>query len=127
MFYFGEQGDKKWTKNQYITERIMSKLRLFARSVKWTLSMGVIGSVFYIYRFSNNGYFYDHDATWLKQDHQVQYLMDRKEVVPGGAKRKRVVMDYGTAWTRTMGESMKDIWNEQIRNSVDWIYSWGKT
>ncbi|QHS71820.1 Mic12p [Saccharomyces paradoxus] len=105
----------------------MLKLGPLARSVKWTLSVGVIGSVFYLYRFSNNGYFYDHDATWLKQDHQVQYLMDRKEVVPGGAKRKQVVMDNGTAWTRTMGESMKDIWNEQIRNSVDWIYSWGKT
>ncbi|CAI1933519.1 hypothetical protein SEUBUCD646_0D04680 [Saccharomyces eubayanus] len=106
----------------------MSKLGSLARSVKWTLSAGVIGSVFYLYRFSNKGYFYDHDATWLKQDHQAQDLMDRREVVPGGVKnRKQIVMDDGVAWTRTMGESMKDIWNEQVRNSVNWIYSWGKT
>ncbi|ONH79477.1 MICOS complex subunit MIC12 [Saccharomyces cerevisiae] len=105
----------------------MLKLGPLARSVKWTLSVGVIGSVFYLYRYSNNGYFYDHDATWLKQDHQVQDLVDRKEVVPGETRnRKLVVTDDGIAWSRTMGESIKDIWNEQIRNSVDWIYSWGK-
>ncbi|EJS44704.1 fmp51p [Saccharomyces arboricola H-6] len=106
----------------------MSKLGSLARSVKWTLSVGAIGSVFYLYRFSNKGYFYNHDATWLKQDHQVQDLLDRKEGIPGVAKNsKQLVTDGGTAWTRTMGESMKDIWNEQIRSSVDWIYSWGKS
>ncbi|CAI4056014.1 hypothetical protein SKDZ_02G3690 [Saccharomyces kudriavzevii ZP591] len=105
----------------------MSRVGSLIRSLKWTLSVGAIGSVIYLYGFSNNGYFYDHDATWLKQDHQIQDLMDRKEVAPGGTKnRKQVVMNDGTAWTRTVGESMKDIWNEQIRKSVSWIYSWGK-
>ncbi|CAI4037493.1 hypothetical protein SMKI_02G3700 [Saccharomyces mikatae IFO 1815] len=106
----------------------MSKMGTLVKSVKWTFSVGAIGSVFYLYRFSNNGYFYDHDATWLKQDHQAQDLIDRKEVASEGTtNRKQVVMNDGTAWTRTMGESMKDIWNGQIRNSVNWIYSWGRS
>ncbi|SCU80896.1 LAFA_0C01684g1_1 [Lachancea sp. 'fantastica'] len=81
----------------------------------------VLAGASYMYVINRNGYHYQ-NATWKRVSDHVQGILDRKDdlvVHQRGQKAQDVVI-------RPMGETLKDLWNAQIRSSVDWIYSWGK-
>ncbi|SCV05171.1 LANO_0H01618g1_1 [Lachancea nothofagi CBS 11611] len=96
----------------------MSKLLKLASIAGLTSSLGAAG---YMYVVDRNGYHFK-NATWKRVSDHVQGLLDRKSdivVHARGQNAKDVVL---RPWT----ETMKDMWNEQIRSGVDWVYSLGK-
>lgn len=96
----------------------MSKL---IKLISLTAVSSAIAASYYSYVCSNNGYYY-RNASWRRVGDHVQGILDRKEDIATShisSKPQTVVL-------RPMSETMKDLWNEQVRNTVDWVYSLGK-
>ncbi|SCW02543.1 LAFE_0F08746g1_1 [Lachancea fermentati] len=95
----------------------MSKLLKLTSVSVLTSALGVS---YYFYVFDKDGYHYK-NASWKRYSDHVQGIIDHKEDIPveviGSAPRNVVA--------RPMGETMKDIWNQQVRSTVEWIYSFG--
>lgn len=81
-----------------------------------------LAASYYFYFVDRDGFYYN-TSQWRKVGKQVQGIIDGSEDIdpstPFSTKHVTVVK-------RPMTETMKDLWNEQIRNTADWIYSWGK-
>ncbi|AGO10897.1 AaceriAFR614Wp [[Ashbya] aceris (nom. inval.)] len=77
----------------------------------------VLGASYYYYAVASPLYT---EAEWYRVSQQTAALIDRRIDIPVPESttegREYVV--------RSSKETMKDIWNEQIRSIVDWIYSW---
>lgn len=97
----------------------MSKLLKLASIA--TVSSTLAAS-YYFYFVDRDGFHYQ-NSQLKKIGDKVQGIIDGSENIdqstPPSSKQVVVVR-------RPMTETMKDLWNEQIRNTANWIYSWGK-
>lgn len=95
---------------------------------RFTLLGSTIAASYYYYFIYNNGYYYNKSIFKrvnervdgvIKDDAPIQTVFHEKlDMLSNRYSRKLL--------TRSFSETLKDIWNEQVRNSVAWIYSLGK-
>ncbi|SCU86936.1 LADA_0E01090g1_1 [Lachancea dasiensis] len=86
-----------------------------------TCLSSVLGGAAYMYIVDRNGYHYQ-NSSWKRVSDHVQGILDRRDdiiVHQTGQKAREVVV-------RPLSETMKDMWNAQVRSTADWVYSWGK-
>ncbi|AQZ15700.1 AIM5 (YBR262C) [Zygosaccharomyces parabailii] len=97
----------------------MSKL---VKLTSITVVSSALAASYYYYFVDRDGFYYN-NSQWRRVGSKVQGIIDGSEDIkpstPCSTKSVTIV-------TRPMSETMKDLWNEQIRNTADWIYSWGK-
>lgn len=100
----------------------------FSRLLSFSAVSGIIGTSYYFYFVKSDGYYYNHSM--LKQiNDKVKDVVDKKgnvEIV--FQDRIEMLKDRTTRDLniRSQSEMFKDLWNQQIRDTVSWIYSWGK-
>lgn len=87
-----------------------------------TLISGTLAASYYFYAIDRNGYHYQ-KSIWKKISDKTQGIIDRKEDItpsdPYNTHPRDIIQ-------RPIVETMKDMWNKEIRESVNWIYSLGK-
>ncbi|CDO95299.1 unnamed protein product [Kluyveromyces dobzhanskii CBS 2104] len=57
-----------------------------------------------------------------KTNLQVEKIIDNKAEF----KHEHMTLDPHTVVQRPFAETVKDIWNKEVRGTVNWLYSWGK-
>ncbi|GAV47380.1 hypothetical protein ZYGR_0H02210 [Zygosaccharomyces rouxii] len=81
-----------------------------------------LAASYYFYFVDRDGFHYQ-NSQWKKIGDKVQGIIDGSGNInpstPSNSNQVIVVK-------RPMTETMKDLWNEQIRNTANWFYSWGK-
>lgn len=86
-----------------------------------TLISSALATSYYFYAVDKYGYHYNH-SMWKKVSDKTRGLLDRKQDIerssPPSPEMREVVQ-------RPMSETFKDLWNEQIREAVNWVYSLG--
>lgn len=87
-----------------------------------TLVSGSLAASFYYYAIDRDGYHYNH-SIWKRIGDRTQALIDRKQDIVATDPFTTMPRDI---IQRPIIETMKDLWNEQVRSSVSWIYSLGK-
>ena len=95
---------------------------------RFTLLGSTIAASYYYYFIYNDGYYYNRSIFKkvnervdgiIKDDAPIQTVFHEKiDMLSNKYSRKLL--------TRSFSETLKDFWNEQVRNSVAWIYSLGK-
>ncbi|QLG72121.1 hypothetical protein HG535_0C04750 [Zygotorulaspora mrakii] len=87
-----------------------------------TLLSSTLAVSYYYYAIDRDGYHYN-NSIWKRISDRTRGIIDRKQDIvatdPFTTKPRDILR-------RPMVETMKDLWNEQIRSSVSWIYSLGK-
>ncbi|GAV52392.1 hypothetical protein ZYGR_0AG03830 [Zygosaccharomyces rouxii] len=87
-----------------------------------TAVSSTLAASYFFYFVDRDGFHYQ-NSQWKKIGDKVQGIIDGSENInpssPPSSSQVIVVR-------RPMTETMKDLWNEQIRNTANWIYSWGK-
>lgn len=89
---------------------------------------GAIAGSYYIYFVRDNGYYYNKSALKRVND-KVQDVVEKRGNVENVFQERIEMLKDRTARdlsVRSQSEMFKDLWNQQIRNTVDWIYSWGR-
>ncbi|AMD19308.1 HBR407Cp [Eremothecium sinecaudum] len=89
----------------------------FFRVTSFAVIASLLGTSYYYYAVQRSLY---KEAEWYKITSRTQDLIDRKADIPV----RPVSINSQEYVVRTSQETIKDIWNEQIRNIVQWIYSW---
>lgn len=86
-----------------------------------TLVSSALAASYYFYAVDRDGYHYNH-SVWKKVSDNTKGLLDRKVDIershPPSSEMREVVR-------RPFSETCKDLWNEQIRETVKWVYSFG--
>ncbi|CAG97881.1 Mic12p [Kluyveromyces lactis] len=57
-----------------------------------------------------------------KTNVQVENIIDNKAQF----QYEHMSRDSQAVVQRPFAETVKDIWNKEVRNTADWLYSWGK-
>ncbi|SCV03791.1 LAMI_0H10990g1_1 [Lachancea mirantina] len=79
----------------------------------------VLTSSYYFYAVDRDGYHYQ-NSSWKRMSDYVQGVIDRREDIVGATSSDKphdVVI-------RPFGETVKDLWNQQVRDVASWVYSW---
>ncbi|CCF57423.1 hypothetical protein KAFR_0C04330 [Kazachstania africana CBS 2517] len=100
----------------------------FIKITSLSLIMAAVGASYYYYFVNNDGYYYQ-KSLWKQIDDKVTDILQQKDSTNSVFEENRKRLRDKTAQelvARPMSETAKDIWNEQIRNSLEWFYSWGK-
>ncbi|CCC68818.1 hypothetical protein NCAS_0B07340 [Naumovozyma castellii] len=100
------------------------------KTVSFTLVSSTVAASYYFYFIHRDGYQYKR-AHWRKIDHDVQDIIEKRQKSLVFQERNGVnqILKRGESQDviyRPIKETMKDIWNEQIRTGVEWMYSIGK-
>ncbi|KAG0667943.1 Aim5p [Maudiozyma exigua] len=99
-----------------------------SRLLSFSAVSGIIGASYYLYFVKSDGYYYNNSM--LKQiNDKVKDVVDKKgNVETVFQDRIEMLRDKTTRDIniRSQNEMFKDLWNQQIRDTVSWIYSWGK-
>lgn len=53
---------------------------------------------------------------------KVQDVIDNKM----DFEQEHMSLEPQTIVTRPFGETIKDIWNKEVRSTANWLYSWGR-
>lgn len=99
-----------------LNKEIMSKL---IKLTSLTIISSLTGISYYYYVFDKPMY---QQSSWYQLKEKVQGIIDKKEDI--SAEYMTTKSHYITI--RPTIEIMKDLWNQQIRNGVEWIYSHGR-
>ncbi|AET38072.1 Mic12p Ecym_2333 [Eremothecium cymbalariae DBVPG len=89
----------------------------FIRAVSFVTIATVIGTSYYYYAVKRPLY---KESEWYRVSTQTSGIINRKLELPVESADTSM-QEYVV---RSNKETMKDIWNEQIRSAVGWIYSW---
>lgn len=87
-----------------------------------TLAASSMAAATYFYAVDREGYHYK-NASWRRIRDHVQGILDREEDIAThktGAEAREITV-------RPIKETMKDLWNEQVRNTAHWVYSFGSS
>ncbi|CAR30492.1 Mic12p [Lachancea thermotolerans CBS 6340] len=85
-----------------------------------TLAASSLAAAGYFYAFDRDSYHYK-NASWKRIGDHVQGILDRKEDIAV----QRTSSEARDVTVRPIKETMKDLWNEQVRNTAQWVYSFG--
>ncbi|CAB4254542.1 similar to Saccharomyces cerevisiae YBR262C AIM5 Protein of unknown function [Maudiozyma barnettii] len=98
------------------------------RFLSFSAVTGAIATSYYMYFVRENGYFYN--KSMLKQiNDKVQDVVEQRGNVETVFQERIEMLKDKTARDlniRSQSEMFKDLWNQQIRDTVSWIYSWGR-
>lgn len=87
-----------------------------------TAVSSTLAASYFFYFVDRDGFYYQ-NSQWKKIGDKVQGIIDGSaDIEPSTPSNSRPVIVV----RRPMTETIKDLWNEQIRNTANWIYSWGK-
>ncbi|QLL33897.1 hypothetical protein HG536_0F02220 [Torulaspora globosa] len=86
-----------------------------------TLVSTALATSYYFYAVDRDGYHYNR-SVWKKVSDRTRGLLDRKQDLerssPHTTELREVIQ-------RPVSETFKDLWNEQVREIVRWVYSLG--
>lgn len=94
----------------------------------FTAMAGALAGSYYVYFVRDNGYYYSKSALKRIND-QVQDVVERRGNAESVFQERIAMLKDSSARdlsVRSQSEMFKDLWNQQIRNTVEWIYSWGR-
>ncbi|KAL3236625.1 Mic12p RNJ42_01719 [Nakaseomyces bracarensis] len=101
-----------------------------------TVGSGVVATAWYYYFVDRDGYHYKR-SVWKRVSDEVQGLIDRRSTlfdckvyrdqfdyraVLGAQGTQMVPVDHRDLVVRPPAETMKDLWNREIRTIVSWVY-----
>lgn len=101
-----------------------------------TVGSGVLATAWYYYYVDRDGYHYKR-SVWKRMSDEVQAVVDRRSslfdpqvyrdqfdyrTVLGPDGQSRVPVDHRDLMTRSPTETMKDLWNREVRSIVSWVY-----
>ena len=103
-------------------------MRLLSRLTSFSLGAVTAATSYYLYFIYDNGYYYNH-SVFKQIDDTVRDSIENSTPLDSIFKRDINILNNKNPQNievRYMKETFKDMWNAQIRNTVEWIYSFGK-
>ena len=79
---------------------------------------------YYHYAVKDNGFHYE-TSEWKKINDKVKRVVDGTDVIQFSGLSDRIKTPTDVI-VRPRGETFKDLWNSEVRRTVQWIYSFGE-
>lgn len=85
------------------------------------IASSALATSYYFYAIDRDGYHYNH-SMWKKISDKTQGILDRNQDIERSSPHTSQVREVVQ---RPISETFKDLWNDQIRETVSWVYSFG--